>query len=102
MKEDVEFGVFWELIFAEYTLTKKLLLEVSGFETLMENEPAGKASIIAREEIVQPLLTIQQFALIQLQRLKKEKKPNLKKIEILDAMVTRSLFGNINASRNSA
>jgi len=102
MKEDVEFGVFWELIFAEYTLTKKLLLEVSGFETLMENEPAGKASIKAREEIVQPLLTIQQFALIQLQGLKKEKKPNAKKIEILEAMVTRSLFGNINASRNSA
>jgi len=25
-----------------------------------------------------------------------------KKIEILEAMITRSLFGNINASRNSA
>ncbi|MBL6870651.1 MAG: phosphoenolpyruvate carboxylase, partial [Flavobacteriaceae bacterium] len=102
MKEDVEFGAFWEMIFEEYNLTQKVLLEVSGFTLLMENEPAGKASIKAREEIVQPLLTIQQFALIQLQGLKKEKNPDTEKIEILEAMVTRSLFGNINASRNSA
>jgi phosphoenolpyruvate carboxylase len=102
MKNDSEFGAFWELIFEEYTLTKKVLLEVSGFKTLMENEPAGKASIKAREEIVQPLLTIQQFALMQLQSLKKEKNPDTKKMEIFEAMVTRSLFGNINASRNSA
>lgn len=102
MKEDLEFGAFWEMIFEEYNLTQKVLLEVSGFTLLMENEPAGKASIKAREEIVQPLLTIQQFALIQLQVLKKEKNPDTDKIEILEAMVTRSLFGNINASRNSA
>ena len=63
---------------------------------------AGKASISAREEIVQPLLTIQQFALIQLQILRKSKEVDAEKIQILEAMVTRSLFGNINASRNSA
>ena len=68
----------------------------------MENEPAGKASIKAREEIVQPLLTIQQFALIELQELKSINNADSKKIQILEAMVTRSLFGNINASRNSA
>ena len=102
MKEDKEFGAFWEIIFEEYHLTKKLLLEISEFSTLMENEPAGKASIKAREEIVQPLLTIQQFALMQLQELKKATPSDDKKIETLEAMVTRSLFGNINASRNSA
>ena len=102
MKEDKEFGAFWELIFNEYTLTKELLLKVSDFESLMENEPAGKASIKAREEIVQPLLTIQQFALIELQELKSFNNADPKKIEILEAMITRSLFGNINASRNSA
>ena len=102
MKEDEEFGAFWELIFNEYTLTKELLLKVSDFESLMENEPAGKASIKAREKIVQPLLTIQQFALIELQELKSFNNADPKKIEILEAMITRSLFGNINASRNSA
>ena len=69
MKEDKEFGLFWELIYKEYLLTNKLLLEVSEFKSLMENEPAGKESIKAREEIVQPLLTIQQFALIEMQKL---------------------------------
>jgi len=102
MKEDKEFGAFWELIFNEYTLTKKLLLEVSDFKTLMENEAAGRASIKAREEIVQPLLTIHQFALMELQKLKQAKNPEAKQMEIMETMITRSLFGNINASRNSA
>ena len=102
MKDDNEFGSFWELIYKEYTLTKKVLLDISGFESLMQNEPAGKASIKAREEIVQPLLTIQQFALMQLQNLKNQKTIKKEKIEVFEAMVTRSLFGNINASRNSA
>ena len=102
MKEDKEFGSFWELIYQEYSLTKKILLKISDFKTLMENEAAGKASIKAREEIVQPLLTIQQFALMKLHNMKKQKNPNKDEISILEAMVTRSLFGNINASRNSA
>ena len=102
MKEDKEFGLFWELIFNEYSLTNKLLLEISGFKSLMENEPAGKASIKAREEIVQPLLTIQQFALMEMQKLKREDAPDPKQMEIMETMITRSLFGNINASRNSA
>jgi phosphoenolpyruvate carboxylase len=102
MSEDKEFGAFWNLIFEEYKLTKELLIEVSGFESLMENEPAGKASIRAREEIVQPLLTIQQFALMQLQTLRQSKDADPEQIQILETMVTRSLFGNINASRNSA
>ena len=68
----------------------------------MENEPAGKASIKAREEIVQPLLTIQQFALMEIQDLKKTSTVDEAKIAVLEKVITRSLFGNINASRNSA
>ena len=68
----------------------------------MENEAAGKASIKAREEIVQPLLTIQQYALMELQKLKEDKNIDKKQISIMETMITRSLFGNINASRNSA
>ena len=102
MKDDKVFGEFWSLIFNEYKLTKEVLLKISGFESLMENEAAGRASIKAREEIVQPLLTIQQYALMELQVLRKQNSFNAKKIKDLEAMVTRSLFGNINASRNSA
>ena len=49
-----------------------------------------------------PLLTIQQFALRKIQELQKEENPNLEMIAIYEKIVTRSLFGNINASRNSA
>ena len=102
MQEDPEFGDFWTLIHDEYERTKRLLLKLTGYKELMEEEKAGKASIQARERIVLPLLTIQQFALKNIQELQKDPKANKEKIEILEKMVTRSLFGNINASRNSA
>ena len=68
----------------------------------MENEPTGKASIKVREEIVQPLLTIQQYALMTIQDSKITKDVSDEIIALYEKMVTRSLFGNINASRNSA
>jgi phosphoenolpyruvate carboxylase len=97
MKNDVEFGAFWTIIHDEYLETKRLLLKISGFKELMENYPDGKASIIMREQIVRPLLTIQQYALSQIRSNNYE---NLK--EIYEKLVTRSLFGNTNESRNSA
>ena len=101
MAEDKQFGAFWTLIHDEFLLTKKLVLELTGMDSLMENEKAGKASIKLREEIVQPLLTIQQFALQQIQENKANGHKN-KDMPLFEKMVTRSLFGNINASRNSA
>ncbi|HMC00123.1 MAG TPA: phosphoenolpyruvate carboxylase [Flavobacteriaceae bacterium] len=102
MSEDKEFGPFWDIIFDEYTTTKRLLLKLTGYKELMENEPAGKASIDIRESIVLPLLTIQQYALRKIQELNAEKPKDLEQIAIFEKIVTRSLFGNINASRNSA
>ena len=94
--------IFWNLIHNEYILTKEMILKLTGFEDLMENEPAGKASIKIREEIVQPLLTIQQYALITIQNINSEKQIDEETKALYEKMVTRSLFGNINASRNSA
>ena len=102
MSEDDEFGEFWNIIYSEYETTKRLLLKLTGYKNLMEEEPAGKASIDVRESIVLPLLTIQQYALKKIQELQKEKTPDKAQIEIYEKLVTRSLFGNINASRNSA
>ena len=79
-----------------------MILKLTGFEELMENETAGKASIKVREEIVQPLLTIQQSALMTLLDANKSGDMSEKKMELYEKMVTRSMFGNINASRNSA
>jgi len=102
LSEDPEYGEFWNVIHDEFVLSKKMILELTGYKTLMENEEAGKASIEIREAIVQPLITIQQFALMQIQKNKKKNHLNSDLLEVYKKMVTRSLFGNINASRNSA
>ncbi len=102
MQEDPEFGAFWELIYEEFERTKRILLKLTGYSELMQEEPAGKASIQERERIVLPLLTIQQFALKKIQEMQREENPDQKKLDMFEKMVTRSLFGNINASRNSA
>ncbi|WP_338357817.1 phosphoenolpyruvate carboxylase [Yeosuana marina] len=102
MSKDEEFGGFWNIIHDEYLTTKSLLLKLTGYKELMENEPSGKASIDVRESIVLPLLTIQQYALKKIQELEKEDVKNEEQIKIFEKIVTRSLFGNINASRNSA
>lgn len=101
MADDKEFGEFWKLIFEEYKTTKRLLLKLAGHTVLMENFPVGKASIEIREQIVLPLLTIQQYALKKIQELQREA-GNESEIDVYEKMVMRSLFGNINASRNSA
>ena len=101
MADDPVYGEFWNLIHEEYLTTKRLLLKLAGHTELMENHPVDKASIAIRENIVLPLLTIQQFALKRIQELQKTE-GNAKEIEVYEKMVMRSLFGNINASRNSA
>lgn len=102
MKDDAEFGEFWSIIYEEFTETKRLLLKISGHQELMENYPDGKASIDIREAIVKPLLTIQQYALSKIQEHNKSSKPDEELIKIYEKIVMRSLFGNTNASRNSA
>ena len=102
MSNDKEYGDFWNIIYDEYNNTLEMLYKLTGSKKLMKEEPAGKLSIEARESIVLPLLTIQQHALKKLQELKKDPIKNSDEIIIYDKIVTRSLFGNINASRNSA
>ena len=100
MKDDPEYGDFWKLIYDEYALSKSMILKLTGYKELMENEPANRESVQKREEIVLPLITIQQHALRKIKLL--SNKSSKQKLSILENMVTRSLFGNINASRNSA
>ena len=102
MSDDPEYGAFWNIIHDEYITTKRLILKLTGYEELMQEEPSGKASINIRESIVLPLLTIQQFALKKIQELEKASPRDEEQIKVYEKIVTRSLFGNINASRNSA
>ena len=95
MKNHPKFGDFWQVLFSEYELSKEMMFEITGFHSLMEEEPVGRKSVKIREKIVLPLLSIQQYALMKLQKNEGDR-------DVLEKLVTRSLFGNINASRNSA
>ena len=102
MEKDEEFGDFWKIIFKEYETTNRLILKLAGYSELMQSNKVGKASIDIREDIVLPLITIQQFALINIQKIQKDENADPELLKTFEKMVTRSLFGNINASRNSA
>lgn len=99
LAKDKEFGEFWKIMHAEYKLSTSMILEVSGLNELMENNPVNRDSVKLRERIVLPLITIQQFALYQLRNLDaktKQYETNYRKL------VVRCMFGIINAARNSA
>ncbi|MEN8124057.1 MAG: phosphoenolpyruvate carboxylase [Bacteroidota bacterium] len=102
MEKDKDFGEFWLLIYNEFLTTKRLVLKLANLNELMQNYPVSKASIEVRDSIVLPLLTIQQYALNKVQELRSQENPDKKQLEIYEKIITRSLFGNINASRNSA
>ncbi len=95
MKEDPEYGDFWQILHREYELSKEMLLLISGFDILMQNEGVSRESVKIRENIVLPLLAIQQYALQKIGQ-------NAGFKAEYEKIVTRSLYGNINASRNSA
>nr|WP_321451300.1 phosphoenolpyruvate carboxylase [uncultured Carboxylicivirga sp.] len=99
MSEDPKFGGFWKLIHDEFELTKKLVLKLSGYNEFLEDHARSRMSISLRERIVLPLLTIQQHALMQVDDKRQQGDDNFK--DKYEKMVIRSLFGNINASRNS-
>ncbi|MDC8103315.1 phosphoenolpyruvate carboxylase [Chryseobacterium sp. B21-037] len=95
IKNNPKFGAFWNVLFEEYNLSKDIMLELTGFTMLQEEDPLSRKSVKIREKIVLPLLSIQQYALMKIQKGEGNK-------EAYEKLVTRSLFGNINASRNSA
>lgn len=95
IKNNPKFGAFWNILFDEYTLSKNIMLELTGFTMLQQEDPLSRKSVKIRERIVLPLLSIQQYALMKIQK-------GEGNLEAYGKLVTRSLFGNINASRNSA
>jgi phosphoenolpyruvate carboxylase len=77
-----------------------MVLKISSQKILLEDSPRARLSIELRERIVLPLLIIQQSALMNCHRLKKADRED--EVELYEKMIVRSLYGNINASRNSA
>ncbi|WPO81475.1 phosphoenolpyruvate carboxylase [Chryseobacterium sp. JJR-5R] len=95
IKNNPKFGPFWTVLFDEYRLSKEIMLELTGFAMLQEEDALSRKSVKIREKIVLPLLSIQQYALMKIQKGEGNR-------EAYEKLVMRSLFGNINASRNSA
>jgi len=100
MEKDPKFGQFWRQIYQEYQLTLEMVLKVSGQQYLLEDNPRARLSIELREQVVLPLLVLQQAALMRCHQLRKD--DDEEGLELYEKMIVRSLYGNINASRNSA
>lgn len=98
VENDPRFNAFRQIIKDEFILTTQLYLELNKCNSLMEKDTLAKHSILLRDRIVLPLLTIQQYALCKVQESPIDK--NLK--EAYEKLVTRTMFGVINAARNSA
>lgn len=98
IKDDPAYGEVWKIVKDEFDLTQNLVLELADATTLMEDDLPGRASIQMRDKIVLPLLTIQQYALYQL----RNGVVGTSEKEIYEKLITRSMFGIINAARNSA
>ena len=98
VENDDKFNTFRQIIKDEFILTTQLYLELNKCNSLMEKDTLAKHSILLRDRIVLPLLTIQQYALCKVQESNID--PNLK--EAYEKLVTRTMFGVINAARNSA
>jgi len=98
IESDKEFSSIWQTIKEEFKLTTQLYLELNNAKSLMEADTVGKHSILLRDRIVLPLLTIQQYALCKLQT------PHLDATlqGPYEKLLTRTMFGVINAARNSA
>lgn len=97
MKENDKYSDFWNILNDEYLLTCKLLLEVAQQKVLMEKEEINRLSVLCREKIMLPLLIIQQFSLQKIHEVDKDEERL-----IYEKMLVRTLYGIINASRNSA
>jgi phosphoenolpyruvate carboxylase len=98
VENDEKFNAFRQIIKDEFILTTQLYLELNKCNSLMEKDTLAKHSILLRDRIVLPLLTIQQYALCKVQEPNID--TNLK--EAYEKLVTRTMFGVINAARNSA
>jgi phosphoenolpyruvate carboxylase len=97
LKNDPKFGEFWQMLYNEFEQTKKLLLELTDTQVLMEAYPIEGRSIGIREKIVLPLVIVQHYALECLNNTTDEEL-----IKVYNKLVIRTVYGIVNAGRNLA
>ncbi len=94
---DSKFGDFWQKIYDEAMRAKEKLLAISEHKELIADNPIKLQSIHFREQIIQPLILIQQYAMDTLRQMSKDNPDRM----IYEHLVKKSLAASINASRNS-
>ena len=97
LQQDEIFGEFWQKIYSEAQLSQHLLLIISGHDQLIASDPIKHKSIQFREQIVRPLVLIQQYALDALRHLESDDPQRV----VYEKLVSKTLAASINASRNS-
>ena len=95
------YGELYDMIYQEFVLTIRYVLQLSGKNELMADYPVEQLSIQMRERIVLPLTTIQQYARSKIREMDEEQFTSPLK-DTYAKLVIRSAFGIINAGRNSA
>ncbi|RPH29582.1 MAG: phosphoenolpyruvate carboxylase [Bacteroidales bacterium] len=100
IRNDEQFKAIWQLIFDEYIKSIEFLLKSSGSKMLMEKNPKDLLSVRLRENIIKPLIVIQQYALTNFNEALA--KDDNDKANQCAEMVVQCSFGIINAARNSA
>jgi phosphoenolpyruvate carboxylase len=101
LSTDPKYSDIWTVIYDEFNITKQYILKISGKKELMSDYPVDNQSIAMRERIVLPLLTIQQFAIMNIREIE-DNLINSPLKETYEKLIMRSSFGIINAGRNSA
>lgn len=101
LADDPQFGEIWRMIYEEYELTQRYILQLTDKTELMADYPVDQLSIQMRERIVLPLTTIQQYAICVIRKIEAGQHPAEGR-ESLERLLVRCSFGIINAGRNSA
>jgi phosphoenolpyruvate carboxylase len=101
LSNNARYSEIWYMIYKEYELTKNNILQLSGKTELMSDFPVDSLSIVMREKIVLPLLTIQQYAILKIRKMEEDFIDSPLK-EVYKKLIIRCSFGIINAGRNSA
>ena len=101
LADDPGYGAIWQKIYDEFELCLRFIKMISRKDDLMSDYPVEQQSVLTRERVVLPLVTIQQYALTKLREI--ENNGNNEELRpVLEKLVVRCSFGIINAGRNSA
>lgn len=94
-----KFSEIWGELHLEFERSKKNLLRVSGSNDLMEKNPKDLLSVSLREELIKPLLVIQQYALSMYAQA--HERGNQNQLDQYSDLIIHCSFGLVNATRNS-